>query len=59
MDDARRMNIAKDITLDAVVADKFDIDMYQSNWLRLLKPADKSDPRSNWINDQVNAIITR
>jgi hypothetical protein len=59
MDDARRMNIAKDIKLDAVVADKFNIDMYQSNWLLLLKPADKSNPRSNWINDKVNAIIRR
>jgi len=59
MDDARRMNIAKDIKLDAVVADKFDMEIFPSHWSCLLKRADKSNPRSNWINDQVNAILKR
>jgi hypothetical protein len=57
MDDARRMYIAKDKKPDAVVAARFDMEIVPSDWLRLLKRADKSDPRANWINDKVNAII--
>jgi hypothetical protein len=54
MDDVRRMFTAKDKKPDAVVAEKFDIEIYPSNWSCLLKPANQTTARSNWINDKVN-----